>query len=44
MTLNASGDLVRAEYDFWQAAEWGGQGAGTYLKGTFVPPVRVTLE
>ena len=44
MTLNASGDLVRAEYDFWQAAEWGRQAAGSYLKGTFVPPVLVTFD
>ena len=38
MTLNAAGDLLNADYEFWQTAPDGPLLAGSYESGQLVPP------
>lgn len=38
MTLNAAGDLLSADYEFWQTAPGGPLSAGSYESGRLVPP------
>ena len=38
MTLNGAGDLLYADYEFWQTAPGGPVPAGTYESGSLVPP------
>lgn len=38
MTLNPAGDLLNADYEFWQTAPGGPLPAGSYESGMLVPP------